>query len=66
MRTYGGEMTDDKLLDDTEAAHRLWQDTPRWRWLLRLRRENAWLALCAELQEREVRAARERQGYRHG
>lgn len=55
-------MTDDELLDATEAAYKLWQGTPRWRLWKRLRRENAWLELCRELQTREVRKARERLG----
>lgn len=51
---------DDKLLAAVERAHALWESTPRWRLLKRLRRENAWLELCRELQEREVRAAKAR------
>lgn len=49
----------DELLDRAEAAKELWEKTPTWRKLLKRRRENAWLAIVADLQENERQRVRQ-------
>lgn len=56
----------DELLEEVERLHRLYERTPRRRFLLRWRRLNRWLAACAELQAREQQAARVRREGRAG
>jgi len=49
---------EDAELDAIEDAYALYDTTPRWRWLLRRRRFNAWLGMVGAVQDDEQDRAR--------